>query len=351
MRITVAVDVMGGDFGPSVTVPAALQVLAEQPDLHLLLVGDEAQIVPLIAFSASTPRARIEIVHTTEFVTMSDKVSVALRNKKQSSMRLAINAVRDGQAQACVSAGNTGALMAIGRFVLKMHAGIDRPAIMTALPTQTGHAHMLDLGANVDSEPHHLLQFAEMGALVAQALDGHDQPRVGLLNIGEEEIKGNDFIKATHELLRASSLNYIGYVEGDGIFHGDADVVVCDGFVGNIALKSSEGVAKMMTAMIKAQINRNWLTKLLGLLAYPIWKGLKQEMDPGRYNGASLVGLTGIVVKSHGSAQIDSFAQALRVAIKEVETDIPALLARHFSAAEHAKKALLLATESPVETV
>ena len=351
MRITVAVDVMGGDFGPSVTVPAALQVLAEQPDLHLLLVGDEAQIVPLIAFSASTPRARIEIVHTTEFVTMSDKVSVALRNKKQSSMRLAINAVRDGQAQACVSAGNTGALMAIGRFVLKMHAGIDRPAIMTALPTQTGHVHMLDLGANVDSEPHHLLQFAEMGALVAQALDGHDQPRVGLLNIGEEEIKGNDFIKATHELLRASSLNYIGYVEGDGIFHGDADVVVCDGFVGNIALKSSEGVAKMMAAMIKAQINRNWLTKLLGLLAYPIWKGLKQEMDPGRYNGASLVGLTGIVVKSHGSAQIDSFAQALRVAIKEVETDIPALLARHFSAAEHAKKALLLATESPVEAV
>ena len=351
MRITVAVDVMGGDFGPSVTVPAALQVLAEQPDLHLLLVGDEAQIVPLIAFSASTPRARIEIVHTTEFVTMSDKVSVALRNKKQSSMRLAINSVRDGQAQACVSAGNTGALMAIGRFVLKMHAGIDRPAIMTALPTQTGHAHMLDLGANVDSEPHHLLQFAEMGALVAQALDGHDQPRVGLLNIGEEEIKGNDFIKATHELLRASSLNYIGYVEGDGIFHGDADVVVCDGFVGNIALKSSEGVAKMMAAMIKAQINRNWLTKLLGLLAYPIWKGLKQEMDPGRYNGASLVGLTGIVVKSHGSAQIDSFAQALRVAIKEVEKDIPALLARHFSAAEHAKKALLLATESPVEAV
>jgi len=351
MRITVAVDVMGGDFGASVTVPAALQVLAEQPDLHLLLVGDEAQIVPLIAFSASTPRARIEIVHTTEFVTMSDKVSVALRNKKQSSMRLAINAVRDGQAQACVSAGNTGALMAIGRFVLKMHAGIDRPAIMTALPTQTGHVHMLDLGANVDSEPHHLLQFAEMGALVAQALDGHDQPRVGLLNIGEEEIKGNDFIKATHELLRASSLNYIGYVEGDGIFHGDADVVVCDGFVGNIALKSSEGVAKMMAAMIKAQINRNWLTKLLGLLAYPIWKGLKQEMDPGRYNGASLVGLTGIVVKSHGSAQIDSFAQALRVAIKEVEKDIPALLARHFSAAEHAKKALLLATESPVEAV
>ena len=356
MRITVAVDVMGGDHGASVTVPAALQVLAQQPDLHLLLVGDEGLITPLIALVASAQRARIEIVHTTEFVTMSDKVSVALRNKKQSSMRLAVNAVRDGQAQACVSAGNTGALMAIGRFVLKTHPGIDRPAIMTALPTQKGHAHMLDLGANVDSDPHHLVQFAEMGSLVAQALDGYgqsnagqssaDQPRVGLLNIGEEEIKGNDFIKATHELLRASSLNYIGYVEGDGIFHGDADVVVCDGFVGNIALKSSEGVAKMMGAKIKEQINRNWLTKLLGLLAYPIWKGLKQEMDPGRYNGASLVGLTGIVVKSHGSAQIDSFAQALRVAIKEVEKDIPGLLARHFSAAEAVRNELAVAAES-----
>lgn len=340
MRITVAVDVMGGDHGASVTVPAALQVLAQQPDLHLLLVGDEGLITPLIALVESAQRARIEIVHTTEFVTMSDKVSVALRNKKQSSMRLAVNAVRDGQAQACVSAGNTGALMAIGRFVLRTHAGIDRPAIMTAMPTQTGHAHMLDLGANVDSDPHHLVQFAEMGSLVAQALDGHGQPRVGLLNIGEEEIKGNDFIKATHELLRASSLNYIGYVEGDGIFRGDADVVVCDGFVGNIALKCSEGVAKMMGGKIKEQINRSWLTKLLGLLAYPIWKGLKQEMDPGRYNGASLVGLSGIVVKSHGSAQINSFAQALRVAIKEVEKDIPGLLARHFSAAETAKNAL-----------
>lgn len=351
MRITVAVDVMGGDHGADVTVPAALQVLAQQPDLHLLLIGDEGLVNPLIAFVAPELRARLELVHTTEFVTMSDKVSVALRNKKQSSMRLAINAVRDGRAQACVSAGNTGALMAIGRFVLKTHAGIDRPAIMTALPTQTGHAHMLDLGANVDSEPHHLLQFAEMGALVATALDGHEQPRVGLLNIGEEEIKGNDFIKATHELLRASSLNYIGYVEGDGIFHGDADVVVCDGFVGNIALKSSEGVAKMMGAKIKEQINRNLLTRLLGVLAYPIWKGLKQELDPGRYNGASLVGLSGIVVKSHGSAQVDSFAQALRVAIKEVEKDIPALLASHFRAAEAARQALPMATESPSATI
>ncbi|MEL0028140.1 MAG: phosphate acyltransferase PlsX, partial [Perlucidibaca sp.] len=236
-----------------------------------------------------------------------------------------------GQAQACVSAGNTGALMAVSRFVLKTHAGIDRPAIMTALPTISGHVHMLDLGANVDSGPEHLLQFAQMGSLVAEALDGHVRPRVGLLNIGEEEIKGNDLIKQTNELLRASDLNYIGYVEGDGVFHGEAEVVVCDGFVGNIALKSSEGVAKMMAAKIKEQIGRNLLTRLVGALAWPIWKGLRHEMDPGRYNGASLVGLTGIVIKSHGGADAPSFAHALRVAITEVEKDVPGLIARRLS--------------------
>lgn len=332
MRITLAVDVMGGDHGPAVTVPASLQVLVEHPDLQLFLVGDESLIQPLLSRVPAAQRARITVTHTTEFVTMDDKVATALRIKKQSSMRLAINAVRDGQAQACVSAGNTGALMAVSRFVLKTHADIDRPAIMTALPTQTGHVHMLDLGANVDSGPEHLLQFAQMGALVAEALDGHARPRVGLLNIGEEEIKGNDLIKQTNELLRASGLNYIGYVEGDGIFRGEADVVVCDGFVGNIALKSSEGVAKMMAGMIKEEIGRSLLNKVFGALALPIWRGLKQRMDPGRYNGASLVGLTGIVVKSHGSADAASFAQALRVAILEVEKDVPALIARGMSA-------------------
>lgn len=331
MRITLAVDVMGGDHGPSVTVPASLRVLSETPDLHMLLVGDDSLIEPLLAHASTALRARLQVVHTTEFVTMDDKVSTALRLKKQSSMRLAINAVRDGAAQACVSAGNTGALMAVSRFVLKTHAQIERPAIMTALPTERGHVHMLDLGANVDSEPHHLLQFAQMGSLVAEALDGHERPRVGLLNIGEEEIKGNELIKQTHELLRQSDLNYIGYVEGDGIFKGEAEVIVCDGFVGNVALKSSEGVAKMMAAMIKEQINRNWLTKLVGALAWPIWKGLKNEMDPGRYNGASLVGLTGIVIKSHGSADAASFAHALRVAITEVEKDVPGLIARRLS--------------------
>lgn len=331
MQVTLAVDVMGGDHGPVVTVPAVLSVLAEKPNLQCLLVGDEAAVSPLLCSLSPATKSRITVVHTREFVTMDDKVAVALRNKKQSSMRLAVNAVHDGRADACVSAGNTGALMAISRFVLKTHPGIERPAIMTALPTQTGHVHMLDLGANVDSEPEHLLQFAQMGSLVAEALDGHAFPRVGLLNIGEEEIKGNDLIKQTHELLTRSSLNYIGYVEGDGVFRGEAEVVVCDGFVGNIALKSSEGVARMIAAMIKTQINRNWFTKLVGALAWPIWQGLRREMDPGRYNGASLVGLRGIVVKSHGSADVESFANALRVAILEVEKDVPGLIADRLS--------------------
>ncbi len=324
--IALSVDAMGGDFGPRVTVPAALAVLRESASLRLTLVGDESQIHPLLSRLTPGERSRVSVVHTTEVVTMDDKVSVALRQKKRSSMRLAINLVHEKAVDACVSAGNTGALMAISRFVLKTHADIDRPAIMAALPTMTGHVHMLDLGANVDSEPVHLLQFAQMGSVVAEVLDGIERPRVGLLNIGEEEIKGNDLIKQTDELLRQSGLHYIGYVEGDGVFKGLADVVVCDGFVGNIALKSSEGVAKMMAGMIKAEVGRSWLSKLVGALAFPIWKGLKHQMDPGRYNGASLVGLTGIVIKSHGSADEASFAQAVRVAIKEVEKNVPGLI-------------------------
>lgn len=326
IAVAIAVDAMGGDFGPRVTVPASVAVLRENLSLRLTLVGDEAQITPFLAKLTPAERARVTILHTTEVVTMDDKVSVALRQKKQSSMRLAINLVHDKSVAACVSAGNTGALMAISRFVLKTHADIDRPAIMAALPTMNGHVHMLDLGANVDSEPLHLLQFAQMGSIVAEVLDGIAKPRVGLLNIGEEEIKGNDLIKQTDELLKASGLNYVGYVEGDGVFKGHADVVVCDGFVGNIALKASEGVAKMMAGFIKEEIGRNWWHKLAGVLAFPLWKGLRHRMDPGRYNGASLVGLTGIVVKSHGSADIASFEQALHVAVKEVEKNIPALI-------------------------
>jgi glycerol-3-phosphate acyltransferase PlsX len=327
MAITLAVDAMGGDFGPCVTVPAALSILRENPRLIVILVGQEALIQPYLKDLNPPLASRVSIVHTDEMVTMDDKVAVALRNKRHSSMRLAINLVHEKKAQACVSAGNTGALMAISRFVLKTHANIDRPAIMSALPTQKGHCHMLDLGANVESEAHHLVQFAHMGSIVAQALEGVERPRVALLNIGEEEIKGNDLIKEAHQLLKASSLNYIGYVEGDGIFKGEADVVVCDGFVGNIALKTTEGVAKMMASFIKEEIQRNWLTKITGVIAYPIWKGLKKRMDPGSYNGASLVGLTGIVVKSHGSADIASFAQAIRVAMKETEQDVPSLIA------------------------
>jgi glycerol-3-phosphate acyltransferase PlsX len=334
MSIAIAVDAMGGDFGPRVTVPASLAVLREYPSLRLTLVGDESQISPLLSGLSATERDRLSLLHTTEVVTMDDKVAVALRQKRQSSMRLAINLVHDKSVQACVSAGNTGALMAVSRFVLKTHANIDRPAILTALPTTNGHVHMLDLGANVDSQPEHLLQFAQMGSAVAEALDGIERPRVGLLNIGEEEIKGNDLIKRTDELLKASGLNYIGYVEGDGVFKGHADVVVCDGFVGNIALKASEGVAKMLAGFIKEEIGRNWLTRIVGAIALPVWKGLRRRMDPGRYNGASLVGLTGIVIKSHGSADAASFANAVRVAIKEVEKNVPALIESRLGSAQ-----------------
>jgi glycerol-3-phosphate acyltransferase PlsX len=327
MAITLAVDAMGGDFGPRVTVPATLAILKKSPQLSVVFVGQESQIQPHLKNLATDISTRITIVHTDEMVTMDDKIAVALRNKRQSSMRLAINLVHEKKADACISAGNTGALMAISRFVLKTHANIDRPAILAPLPTQTGQVYMLDLGANIDSEPQHLMQFALMGDVVARALAGIDKPRIGLLNIGEEEIKGNDLIKQTHQLLKLSTLNYIGYVEGDGVFKGEADVVICDGFVGNIALKTSEGVAKMMANFIKQEVNRNWLTKLTGAMAYPIWKGLKKKMNPSNYNGASLVGLTGIVIKSHGSADEDSFAQAVTVAIKAVEQDIPSLIA------------------------
>lgn len=332
MAITLAVDAMGGDFGPRVTIPATLSILKKNTQLSVVFVGQESQIQPYLAKLSPDILARIRVVHTDEMVTMDDKVAVALRQKRQSSMRLAINLVHEKQADACVSAGNTGALMAISRFVLKTHANIDRPAILAPLPTQKGQVYMLDLGANVDSEPKDLVQFALMGDVVARALAGIDKPRIGLLNIGEEEIKGNEQIKQTHQLLKASSLNYIGYIEGDGIFKDEADVVVCDGFVGNIALKTSEGVAKMMASFIKEEINKNWLNKLAGATAYPVWQGLKQKMNPSNYNGASLVGLTGIVIKSHGSADENSFAQAVNVAIQAVEQNIPALIAANLNA-------------------
>jgi len=309
MTTRIAIDCMGGDHGPSVTVPAAIRFLAAHPAVHLLLVGQEAALRPLLGAAAGD--ARLRVVHAAEVVGMDESPALALRNKKDSSMRVAINLVKAGEADACVSAGNTGALMAMSRFVLKMLPGIDRPAICTAIPTASGHTHMLDLGANVDCEPEHLLQFGIMGAMLVEAMEHKERPTVGILNIGEEEIKGNEAVKTAAELLRASGLNFVGNVEGDGIYQGEADVIVCDGFVGNVALKTSEGLAQMLGAALREEFSRNWLTKLAALAAMPVLKHFKKRFDHRRYNGAILLGLKGISVKSHGSADELAFGHAI----------------------------------------
>jgi len=323
MTITIALDAMGGDHAPGIVLDAALAALQHHSTLNLILVGHEDLLRDELARrnAASDPRLRIQ--HASEVVAMDESPALALRGKKDSSMRVAINLVRDGTAQACVSAGNTGALMATAKFVLKTLPGIDRPAICAMLPTSLGHTHMLDLGANVECSAEHLLQFAVMGSVLAAAVDNNPNPRVGLLNVGAEAIKGNDTVKAAARLLEASPINYIGYVEGDDIYKGVADVVVCDGFVGNVALKASEGVAKMITGHMRASFKRNLFTKLAALIALPVLNSLKQRFDPRRYNGASLLGLQGIVVKSHGGADAYSFGYAITTAIHEVEQDVP----------------------------
>ncbi len=320
---------MGGDHGVRVTLPAIADFLQDFKDCSFLLVGDEKQIQPFLA-DRPPMKSHCSILHTEECVLSSDPVAVALRQKKASSMRLAIEQVRDGAAQAAVSAGNTGALMALSRFLLKTHPGIDRPAIISALPTSKGHCYMLDLGANVDVEAEHLLQFARMGTLVAQLRDDMTKPRVALLNIGSEDIKGNQLIKSAHQLFIDSDLHYVGYIEGDGIFRDEADVIVCDGFVGNVALKSSEGVARLLTERIRSEVSRSPWRKLLGLLSLPIWRALKKQMDPSLYNGASLVGLTGVVVKSHGGASRQGFLNALAVARAEAINNLPSRIALSF---------------------
>ncbi|MFZ4286990.1 phosphate acyltransferase PlsX [Variovorax sp. HJSM1_2] len=307
--ITIAVDCMGGDHGAKVTLPACRQFLERHPDVELLLVG-----LPDSLKGFAHPRARF--VPATEVVAMDDPLEVALRRKKDSSMRVAIQQVKDGAAQAAVSAGNTGALMAISRYVLKTLDGIDRPAIAGQIPNATGGATtVLDLGANVDCEPEHLLQFAVMGSALVAALTENENPTVGLLNIGEEAIKGNETIKRTGELLRAAAaagdLNFIGNVEGNDIYKGVADLVVCDGFVGNVALKASEGVATMIVNFLKVEFSRNLLTKMAALVAYPVLSALKSRMDYRRHNGGALLGLRGLVFKSHGSADAFAFEQAL----------------------------------------
>lgn len=327
---TIALDAMGGDHGPQVVIPAGLQVLKKHPDLRLIFVGKQEILQPLLAQSgADSFSQQWKIHHATEEVGMDESPAIVLRSKKDSSMRVAINLVKSGEALACVSAGNTGALMATSRFVLKTLPGIDRPAIMARFPTTRDNqeVRILDLGANVDSSAEHLCQFAVMGSVLARAVDNIPNPRVGLLNIGEEAIKGNEQVKQTAELLSNNkSLNYVGFVEGNTLFEGKVDVVVCDGFIGNVTLKAAEGVVQLIGRYMREAFAKNWLTRLAVLPALPILAALKRRLDPQRRNGAILLGLTGIVIKSHGRAGVLGFASAIEEAMLEMEKNIPALI-------------------------
>ncbi|MDY6828038.1 MAG: phosphate acyltransferase PlsX [Pseudomonadota bacterium] len=321
----VAVDAMGGDHGVSVTVPASLQALQRDPTLEVLLVGQTAVLRPAVTVAPSELQSRLRLVEAPDVVGMGERPSSVLRARRRSSLWLALEAVQQGQAQACVSAGNTGAIMALGRHLLKTFAGVDRPAIVTQLPTSSGHCQILDLGANVDLTSDHLYQFAVMGSVLASAVGGVQSPTVGLLNIGEEAIKGREQIQVAAELMaRSDWLNYVGYIEGDGIWSGAADVVVCDGFTGNVALKASEGLAKLIDERVALAFSANWRGRALGLLARPVLQSLRSQIDPGRYNGASFLGLQGIVVKSHGASGVDAFAHAVKTAAKEIEQNVAA---------------------------
>jgi len=324
---------MGGDHGPSVVVPAAFRVLEGQPELHLVMVGDQSVLEREIASHSSAHADRVSVVHASQEVRMDELPSQALRNKKDSSMRVAIDLVKRGDAHACVSAGNTGALMATARFVLKTLPGIDRPAIIAALPSVTGHTHVLDLGANVESTPQQLFQFAVMGSVLVNAVDNIPRPTVGLLNIGQEEMKGNESVKEAAQLLAASDIHYVGFVEGDDIYRGTANVVVCDGFVGNVALKSSEGVALMIGHFIRQEFRRSVWSRTVGFIALPVMRALRMRIDPREYNGASFVGLRGIVIKSHGSADVIAFARAISEALAEIRKNVPERISQHLESA------------------
>lgn len=323
MTITVAVDAMGGDVGLKVTVPASLRFLEEHPDARLILVGDSEAVAAELARHESAARARIEIRHATQVVDMDEAPQLALKNKKDSSMRVAINLVKEGDAQAAVSAGNTGALMATARFVLKTIPGIDRPAIAKLLPSVQGKdTCMLDLGANVDCTPEQLLQFGIMGAELVSCIGGRASPKVGLLNIGTEDIKGNESVKRASVLLKESGLNFYGNVEGDDVYRGTVDVVVCDGFTGNVALKTSEGVAHMVVMFMRQEFSRTWWTRLCALMAMSVLKRFRNSLDPRRYNGASFLGLRGTVVKSHGGTDELGFRFALHQAWEEARSNV-----------------------------
>lgn len=322
MQITIAVDAMGGDVGVSITVPAVLDFLKEIPEARVVLVGQESMVMPELKRLKAVDHPRLAFHSATEVVAMDESPALALKNKKDSSMRVCANLVKEGRAQALVSSGNTGALMAISRFVLKTIPGIDRPAIAKQLPTLNGSTCVLDLGANVDCTPEHLQQFAIMGSCLVEATQHKPRPTVGLLNIGTEAMKGNELVRNTGDLLAQTDINYYGNVEGNDIYLGTVDVIVCDGFTGNVALKASEGLSRMLAAFIKAEFTRNPLTWLVGLIAYPVMGKFKKRVDTRRYNGASLVGLRGIVVKSHGGADRFAFKCALERAYEEAQSGV-----------------------------
>jgi phosphate acyltransferase len=311
---TIAVDAMGGDHGPQECVPGAVRALRDDAELRVLLVGDTARLEPLLARLSAAERARLELVHASEVVEMHEHPREAIRRKKQSSMRVAVDLVKAGRAAGCVSAGNTGALTAIAHFVLKTISGVERAAIMSAIPSAQGHTHMLDLGANTGATPAQLGQFAVMGSIVVRDVYGIAKPRVGLLNIGEEDIKGHDIVQAAHALLAALPLQYVGFVEGDDIFSGEIDVVVTDGFTGNVALKAMEGVARLIAGRMRQEFNASTVSRLAGLVARPVLRRVGEDLDPRRYNGACMVGLAGVVVKSHGSADALAFSRAVSLA-------------------------------------
>ena len=319
----IAIDAMGGDFGPDVIIPAAVKVLQQNKKLDIILVGDQQVLEEYTSKLPASIASHIRIHHASEKVEMHDAPAMALRKKKDSSMRVAINLVHDKTAHAAVSAGNTGALMATAKFVLKTLKGIDRPAIVSSLPSLSGHTHMLDLGANVDCSAQNLMQFAVMGSVLSEVMDNTYAPKVGLLNVGSEAVKGNAQVKEADEVLsKVKGINYIGYVEGDDIFHSSVDVVVCDGFVGNVSLKTAEGVAKMISQFMKDEFKRSWYTKLAAIIALPVLKALKNRIDPREYNGASLLGLRGIVIKSHGGADVFAFSKAIETAVQQVKEDL-----------------------------
>ena len=322
----IAVDAMGGDGGPEIIMPSVKDFLSENREVKIDVYGDEKILSKYLNLFDSGISRNLKIIHTDEKVLSEDSPSHALRHKKNSSMSMAIKSVKDKNAQACVSAGNTGALMAISRFILGTLDGIDRPAIESMLPSLNGHTHVLDLGANIDSKAEHLYQFAVMGSALSSVLDEKENPSVGLLNVGEETIKGNTQVKEAHDLLLTSKLNYVGFVEGDDIFCGNIDVIVCDGFVGNIALKTSEGTAKFISSKLKDEFKKNIFTKIAGILSMKVLNSFKKVADPRKYNGASLLGLKGIIVKSHGGADSFAFNNSLKIALKEVNKDVPSCI-------------------------